>query len=164
MKWKNEETHTSKSQSSYSRLKYPEKTTALVAQLVKNPPAMQETQFNSWAGKIRWRRDRLPALVLLGFPGGSDGKQSACNAGHLASIPGWEDPLEKGSATHSSILACRIPWKKDAGELQSMGSQRVGHIWATFHFHPKWTKKKTPHLPIIHIFQVIWNPSPSTMF
>ena len=129
-------------QKSYSCLKYPEKTTALAARLVKSPPAMQETQFNSWVGKIRWRRDRLPTLVLLGFPGGSDGKQSACNAGHLGSIPGWEDPLEKGSATHSSILACRIPWKKDPGELQSMGSQRVGHIWVTFHFHPKWTKKK----------------------
>ena len=54
----------------------------LVAQLVKNPPAMWET----------W--------VLF---------------------PGWEDALEKGKATHSSILAWRIPWTK------SMGSQRVGH-------------------------------------
>ena len=54
----------------------------LVAQLVKNPPAMWET----------W--------VLF---------------------PGWEDALEKGKATHSSILAWRIPW------TQSMGSQRVGH-------------------------------------
>ena len=41
----------------------------------------------------------------------------------------WEDPLEKGKATHSSILAWRIPWT-----LQSMGSQRVGHDWATFTF------------------------------
>ena len=40
---------------------------------------------------------------------------------------GWEDPLEKGKATHSSILAWRIPWT-----IQSMGSQRVGHDWATF--------------------------------
>ena len=42
-----------------------------------------------------------------------------------------EDPLEKGMATHSSILAWRIPWTKEPGELQSMGSQRVGHDWAT---------------------------------
>ena len=56
---------------------------SLVAQLVKNPSAMQET----------W-------LLSLG----------------------WEDPLEKGKATHSSILAWRIP-----GTIQSMGSQRVGH-------------------------------------
>ena len=45
------------------------------------------------------------ANVLQGFPGGSDGKESACNAGDLHSIPDWEDPLEKGKATHSSILA-----------------------------------------------------------
>ena len=55
---------------------------SLIAQLVKTPPAMQET---------------------------------------LARFLGWEDPLEKGKATHSSILAWRIPW------IQSMGSQRVGH-------------------------------------
>ena len=93
--------------------------------------------------------DRLPTPVFLGFPGGSAGKESACNAGDPSSIPGlgrpagegigyplqsswaspvaqpvknpptmwetwvrslgWEDPLEKGKATHSSILAWRIP-------------------------------------------------------
>ena len=61
---------------------------SLVAQMVKNLPAMQETQ--------------VQAL-------------------------GWEDPLEKGMATHSSILAWRIPWTEDPGRLQSMGSQRVRH-------------------------------------
>ena len=40
---------------------------------------------------------------------------------------GWEDSLEKGMATHSSILAWRIPWTEEPGGLQSMGSQRVGH-------------------------------------
>ena len=40
---------------------------------------------------------------------------------------GWEDPLEKRMATHSSILAWRIPWTEEPGGLQSMGSQRVGH-------------------------------------
>ena len=40
---------------------------------------------------------------------------------------GWEDPLEKGMATHSSILAWRIPWTEEPGELQSMGSQSVRH-------------------------------------
>ena len=39
----------------------------------------------------------------------------------------WEDPVEKGMATHSSILAWRIPWTEEPGGLQSMGSQRVGH-------------------------------------
>ena len=40
---------------------------------------------------------------------------------------GWEDPLEEEMATHSSILACRIPWTEDPGGLLSMGSQRIGH-------------------------------------
>ena len=59
-----------------------------MAQTVKNPPAMQETHFQSL---------------------------------------GWEDPLEKRMATHSSILAWRIPWTEESGGLQSMGSQRAGH-------------------------------------
>ena len=61
---------------------------SLVAQLVKNPPAMQETQVQSL---------------------------------------GWENPLEKGMATHSSILAWIIPWTEKPGGLLSMESQR---IWA----------------------------------
>ena len=61
---------------------------SLIAQLVKNLPAMQETQ--------------------VGFLGG-------------------EDPLEEGMATHSSILAWRIPWIEEPGGLQSMRLHRVGH-------------------------------------
>ena len=44
---------------------------------------------------------------------------------------GWEDPLEKGMATHSSVLAWRNPWTEEPGGLQSVGSQRVEHHWAT---------------------------------
>ena len=51
----------------------------------------------------------LPTPVFLGFLGGLDGKESAFNTGDLDSIPGWEDPLEEDMATHSSILAWRIP-------------------------------------------------------
>ena len=51
---------------------------------------------------------------------------------------GWEDPLEKGMATHSSILAGRIPWTEEPGRPQSMGLQRVGHNWATFTFTWCW--------------------------
>ena len=40
---------------------------------------------------------------------------------------GWEDPLEKGMATHSSILAWEIPWTEEPGGVQSMGSERIGH-------------------------------------
>ena len=49
---------------------------------------MQESLFDSWVQKIPWRRDRLPARVFLGFPGGSAGKESACHVGDLGSIPG----------------------------------------------------------------------------
>ena len=48
---------------------------------------------------------------------------------------GWEDPLEEGMATHSSILAWRIPWSEEPGTLQSIGSQRVGHDLVTFTLH-----------------------------
>ena len=49
---------------------------------------------------------------------------------HVQSLDG-EDPLEKGMATHSSILAWRIPWTEEHGRLQSMGLQRVGHNLVT---------------------------------
>ena len=69
----------------------------MVAQLVKNPPAIQETRFDSWVGKILWRRDRLPTPVLLGFLDGSDSKESACNAGDLGSIPGLGSSPREGN-------------------------------------------------------------------
>ena len=62
-----------------------------------------------------------------GFPGGSEGKESACSAGDLDSIPGTGRSLEKEMATHASILAWRIPWTEEPSGLQSMESQRVGH-------------------------------------
>ena len=64
---------------------------------------------------------------MEGFPGGSDGKESACSAGDPGSIMSQEDPLEKGMATDPSILAWRIPWTEEPGKLQSMGLQRVRH-------------------------------------
>ena len=69
----------------------------------------------------------------------------------------WENPLEKGMATHSSTLAWRIPWTEEPGWLQSMGSQRVGHDWVTFTHsaffmvqlsHPYMTTGKTKALTI----------------
>ena len=59
-----------------------------IAHLLNDLSAMQETRFGSWMGKIPWSRDRLPTPVFLGFPGDSDNKESACNAGDLSSIPG----------------------------------------------------------------------------
>ena len=87
---------------------------SLIAQLVKNRLQCRRPQFDSWVGKIHWRRDMLPTPVFLGFPCGSAGKEYVCNEGD-----GFPS-LEKGKATHSSILAWRIPWT-----IKSMGSQRV---------------------------------------
>ena len=60
----------------------------LVAKLVKNWPAMQETPVQVLGQQDLWRRDRLPTPVFLGFPGGSDSKEFICNVGDLGSIPG----------------------------------------------------------------------------
>ena len=74
---------------------------------------------------------------LVGLPDSSAGKESTCNAGdrrekekRVQSL-GQEDPLGEEMATHSIILAWKIPWTEEPGGLQSMGSQRVGHDWAT---------------------------------
>ena len=64
----------------------------------------------SWASLVAQSIKNLPAM----------GKT-------LVQSLGWEDPLEKRTATHSSILAWRIPWAEEPGRLQSMGWQRVGH-------------------------------------
>ena len=65
-----------------------------------------------------------------GFPGGSAIKNPPAmqetQEMWVRSL-GWEDALEEGMATHSSILSWRIPWTEEPGRLQSMWSQRVGH-------------------------------------
>ena len=53
------------------------------------------------------------SIIALGFPGGSDGKASSCNAGDPVQSLDWEEPLEKEMATYSSILAWKIPWTED---------------------------------------------------
>ena len=76
---------------------------------------------------------RLMAETLSGiyidlpmdFPGGSDDKASAYNSGDWVQSLGWEDLLEKEMATHSSILAWKIPQTEETGRLQSMRLQRV---------------------------------------
>ena len=68
-----------------------------VAQLVKNPLQCGRPWFNPWDEKIRWRRHRLPTPVFLGFPGGSAGKESACNAGDLGLIPGLRRSPREGN-------------------------------------------------------------------
>ena len=70
-------------------------------------------------------------FILCWVPGGSDGKASVYNAGDLVRSLGLEDPLEKEMAVHSSTIAWKIPWMEEPGRLQSMGSPRVRHDWAT---------------------------------
>ena len=67
----------------------------------------------------------IVVMFVLGFPGGSDGKESAWDTGDL----GWEGPLEKEMTTHSSSLACRIPWTERHGKLQSKGIKPRGSGW-----------------------------------
>ena len=61
--------------------------------------------------------------VKRGFPGGTSGKEPACQSKRLKKMQvqtlGWEDPREEGTATHSSILAWRIPWTEERGGLHS---------------------------------------------
>ena len=95
---------------------------------------------------FNWMRIWKIPLTTPGFPGGSDGKVSACNAGDRVWSLGQEDPLEKEMAIHSSTLAWKIPWTEEPNRLQSMGSQSVGHDWVTslhFSFPPLWNKFKS---------------------
>ena len=67
---------------------------------------------------------------MAGLPGWLSGKESACNTGDSGDtglILDQKDTLMEGIATHSSILAWRIPWTEEPGRLRSMGSQRVKH-------------------------------------
>ena len=79
------------------------------------------------------------ALLLwylrLSFPGGSDHKESACNAGDPGLIPGSGRSPGEGNGTHFIILSWRIPWPEELGGQQSMGSHRVGHDWETYTFY-----------------------------
>ena len=97
-----------------------------VSQMVKNPPAMQETRFlggkdcpqngidyplqYSWASLVAQLVKNPPAMWKT-----------------WVRALGWEDPLEKEMAIHSSTIAWKIPWTEEPDRVQSVGSQRVGH-------------------------------------
>ena len=86
-------------------------------------PCFQHFVFvDVWASLVAQRLKRLPGMRET----------------RVRSL-GREDPLEKEMATHSSILAWRIPWREEPGRLQSMGSPRVGHDWATSLTHSSLT-------------------------
>ena len=95
---------------------------SLVAQFLKKKILLQcrRLQFNSWVGKIPWRRDRLPTPVFWGFPHSSVGKESASNVGDLGSVLRMGRSPGGGMATHSSIFAWKIPMDR-------------GTWWATVH-------------------------------
>ena len=67
----------------------------------------------------------------MGFLGGSAVKNPPANAGDLSSIPGSRSSPGEGNATHSSILAWKVPWAEEPGGLQSRGSKEVRHDLAT---------------------------------
>ena len=101
---------------------------SLVVQLVKNPPAIQETPFDFWVGKIPWRKDKRLTPVFLGFPGGSVGKESSCSVGDLGSIPGWGRSSGGGHGSQLQYSGLeKSPRTEEPSGLQSMGSQRVRH-------------------------------------
>ena len=89
---------------------------------------MLQPKESDWLNEYK-NKTHIYAVYMKpkGFPGGSEIKASACNVGDLGSIPGLGRSLEKEMATHSSILAWRIPWTEEPGGLQSTGSQKVGH-------------------------------------
>ena len=79
---------------------------------------------------------------LMGFPGGSDGKESACNGETPVRFLGWKDPLEKEMATHSSILAWRIPWQKSLVRYSPWGHKELDTTeWLTFSLSTKTFKE-----------------------
>ena len=89
---------------------------------------------------------KVGSLYLLtgGFPDGSAGKESACHAGDTGEA-------EEEIKTHPSILAGKISWTEEAGGLQSMGSQRVGHNWAHGTHTYTYTRRQRYLSPNLHI-------------
>ena len=79
--------------------------------------------------KRRYPFDKQDKIILRckDFPGGSDVESLPAMQDIWVQSLGQRDPLEKEMATHSSILASKIPWMQKPGRLQSMGTQRVGH-------------------------------------
>ena len=74
-------------------------------------------------------------LQIWGLTGGAVVNNLPANEGDTGSIPGWEDPLENETTTHSSILAWEIPWTEEPGGLQSVGLRQVGHDLVTEQTH-----------------------------
>ena len=98
---------------------------SLVAEVVKNPPAKQDT----WVRSL-----------------------------------GQENPLEKGMATHSSILAWKTPWTEEPGRLHSRGLQRVRQNWATKHIYPSFGQARNLDVNFKSLISLTLNVKPNTNF
>ena len=108
------------------------KRASLIAQLVKNPPAMEKTPVRFLCWEVPWRRDRLPTPVFLSFPCGSAGKESVCNCRR----PGF-NPCVGKIPCRRKRLSTPAFW---LGESMNYTIQRVRHDWVTFtslHFNSK---------------------------
>ena len=91
-----------------------------------------------------------------GFTGGASGKEPTYQCRRCQKnihLLGWEDALEAGLATHSSILAWRIPWTEESGGLQSIGSQKVRHKWFSVHACTRWLDHT------VVLFLIFWGAS-----
>ena len=96
-----------------------------VAQLIRISLHCMRPHFYSYVGKIPWRRDRLPTLVFLGFPDGSDGKESACNAEDLG-----------------SVLEGKIPWRR-AWQPTPVFLPGESHGQKSLAGYPPWGRKES---------------------
>ena len=96
------------------------------------PPSLLQSAQASGIFQVTVNKSLLTThMCHMGFSGGSGVKNLPTKQEMQVMSLGWEDPLKKEMATHSSILAWRIPWTEEPGRLQSMGLQTVGHDWAT---------------------------------
>ena len=121
---------------------------------LKNPSSL--TRDQTWAPALEvesYPQDHqgIPMIILIKADAQIWASQVAQMVKNLRAVQdtwvwslGWEDPLEKGMATHYSILAWRIPQTEDPGGLQSTGSQRVGHDWVTTTFRQSDARAPTP--------------------
>ena len=93
----------------------------------------------------------------MGFPGGSDGKESACRVGDPDLIPRSGRSPGEGMATCTTILAWRIPWTEESGWIQSMGSQR--HDWVTNTWQLQWDGSLSFDMQILENYTLAYNNS-----
>ena len=108
-------------------------------------PNSDKVFINHYSGKTDTHQDFLRQIRIYGDPlrkksgglrwlsGKKKKKNSPANPGDLGPIPGLRRSLEEGMATHSSILAWRIPWTEEPGRLQIIGLQKDGHDRARMH-------------------------------